>query len=169
MPLGWHPLHKSGRWDSNPRQLPWQGSALPTELLPHSGDRRALTGFVRVGKARFELARIAARDPKSRSSANSDTSPPRTRIIVPAEALGKCVLRDAELPNRLGHGLPGCLDDQRIMVHKGDSRPRIRVHPSKPSGLHDGTNRIARVRSECRPPSSAAWGCCACAPCLPGL
>ena len=28
-----------------------------------------------VGKARFELARIAPRDPKSRSSATSDTSP----------------------------------------------------------------------------------------------
>ncbi len=27
---------KSGRRGSNSRQLPWQGSALPTELLPHS-------------------------------------------------------------------------------------------------------------------------------------
>ena len=26
----------SGKRDSNPRQLPWQGSALPTELLPHT-------------------------------------------------------------------------------------------------------------------------------------
>ncbi len=28
-------LVESGRRDSNPRHLPWQGSALPTELLPH--------------------------------------------------------------------------------------------------------------------------------------
>ena len=27
---------KSGRRDSNPRQPPWQGGALPTELLPRS-------------------------------------------------------------------------------------------------------------------------------------
>ena len=26
----------SGRRDSNPRPLPWQGNALPTELLPHA-------------------------------------------------------------------------------------------------------------------------------------
>ncbi len=25
----------SGRRDSNPRPSPWQGDALPTELLPH--------------------------------------------------------------------------------------------------------------------------------------
>lgn len=26
----------SGKRDSNPRPLPWQGNALPTELFPHS-------------------------------------------------------------------------------------------------------------------------------------
>ena len=29
-------LFKSGRRDSNPRPSPWQGDALPAELLPHS-------------------------------------------------------------------------------------------------------------------------------------
>ena len=28
-------LFKSGRRDSNPRPSPWQGDALPAELLPH--------------------------------------------------------------------------------------------------------------------------------------
>ena len=31
------PLHWSGRRDSNPRPRPWQGRALPTELLPRGG------------------------------------------------------------------------------------------------------------------------------------
>ncbi len=30
-------FHSSGRRDSNPRPQPWQGCALPTELLPQFG------------------------------------------------------------------------------------------------------------------------------------
>ena len=30
----------SGKRDSNPRQLPWQGSALPTELLPQTFENK---------------------------------------------------------------------------------------------------------------------------------
>ena len=29
----------SGKRDSNPRPLAWEANALPTELLPHSGDK----------------------------------------------------------------------------------------------------------------------------------
>jgi hypothetical protein len=27
--------YESGIWDSDPRHLPWEGNALPTELIPH--------------------------------------------------------------------------------------------------------------------------------------
>jgi hypothetical protein len=47
-----------------------------------------------MGKARFELARISPRDPKSRSSAHSDTSPPvwtlyYQQLILASEHLPK--------------------------------------------------------------------------------
>ena len=32
----WRPITKSGKRDSNSRQPPWQGGALPTELFPLS-------------------------------------------------------------------------------------------------------------------------------------
>jgi hypothetical protein len=59
--------HKSGRWDSNPRPSPWQGDVLPAELHPLVS--------IPVGKVGLEPTRIAPRDPKSRSSASSDTPP----------------------------------------------------------------------------------------------
>gem|GEM_PF-4370333 len=60
---------KSRRRDSNPRPSPWQGDALP---LSHF---RLWSNT--MGKERLELSRIAPRDPKSRSSTHSDTSPCR--------------------------------------------------------------------------------------------
>src|SRR5690606_41725469 len=43
--------------------------------LPRDPVRSALGRGAVVGKRRLELLRLAARDPKSRSSASSDTSP----------------------------------------------------------------------------------------------
>ncbi len=36
LPLGYAAIKKSGKRDSNSRQPPWQGGALPTELFPHT-------------------------------------------------------------------------------------------------------------------------------------
>src|SRR5262249_16175651 len=47
--------------------------ALRSTVSPHAWPARA--SLMLVGKRRLELLRLAARDPKSRSSANSDTSP----------------------------------------------------------------------------------------------
>jgi hypothetical protein len=41
---GTGPSYLSGRRDSNSRHQPWQGCALPTELLPHSGEAEGTRG-----------------------------------------------------------------------------------------------------------------------------
>ena len=46
-------MKKSGRRDSNPRPQPWQGCALPTELLPHIM-RESLALLVQVAKESYE-------------------------------------------------------------------------------------------------------------------
>ena len=58
-------LFLSGKRDSNSRPRPWQGRALPTELLPQ---------FLYVPRAGLEPARPQwSRDFKSRVSTNSTT------------------------------------------------------------------------------------------------
>ena len=53
-------LEWSGRRGSNSRHLPWQGSALPAELRPHSIDL-SLQGCVRIfrNQAIFAIGRVA--------------------------------------------------------------------------------------------------------------
>ena len=61
------PLHWSGRRDSNPRPRPWQGRALPTELLPRGGIF-GLSPLLRRGKHLKPLSRIPyGSDPMERS------------------------------------------------------------------------------------------------------
>src|SRR5205085_5065001 len=50
---------RSGRWDSNPRHLAWEASALPAELRPPAGGHR--TGSVERGQRREEPCDARAR------------------------------------------------------------------------------------------------------------
>ena len=68
----WHRKKWSGRRGSDSRPPPWQGGALPTELLPH------MNGVFLVRTKRLELLRLSAPDPKSGASA----IPPRPRIPI---------------------------------------------------------------------------------------
>ena len=74
----------SGRRDSNPRQPAWKAGTLPAELLPQSKGyfkpdvsvcQSRVYIYNDLGKGGFEPPRLAAHDPKSCSSASSDTSP----------------------------------------------------------------------------------------------
>ena len=69
----------SGRRDSDSRPQPWQGCALPTELLPR---KTAPCGGV-VRTKRLELLRPEAPDPKSGASA----IPPRPRLVPPLQRM----------------------------------------------------------------------------------
>ena len=44
---------RSGRWDSNPRHLAWEASALPTELRPRAQDSTGLSAFALRGRRQF--------------------------------------------------------------------------------------------------------------------
>ena len=55
---------RSGRWDSNPRHLAWEASALPTELRPRGLDLSHLLCFSHVADTTLHVGRrveLAAR------------------------------------------------------------------------------------------------------------
>ena len=73
LPLGYHANTWSGRRDSDSRPPPWQGGALPTELLPQNdGDRRRRGKQALMKTGAGEETRThtpVAPDPKSGASA----------------------------------------------------------------------------------------------------
>jgi hypothetical protein len=53
------PTKQSGRWDSNPRHLAWEASALPTELRPRAQDLSHLAGIALRARRHFNANSIA--------------------------------------------------------------------------------------------------------------
>src|SRR2546428_605259 len=81
---------QSGRWDSNPRHLAWEASALPTELRPRAGRivalrwrRNAASGVARASAAARLRALAGGGAPPSPRRGWRPPGPARATASVP--------------------------------------------------------------------------------------
>jgi hypothetical protein len=96
------PRGKSGRRDSNPRPSPWQGDALPTELLPparadnlarpptsykHPPSRFEPQRRRRSGRGSPQLSPPQLASPRTRTSTRGNP-PPTVNILAKSSSLG---------------------------------------------------------------------------------